>query len=332
MTFDNIVFEPAAVQTEYGKKIYSSLVDKGMLSKIQRKSELCKTEDAHRNFVQGKRTLIIGARKPSKFETCKPSADFQLPIFSGCPGMCEYCYLLTRMGERSFVKVNVDIENIFGIANKYIMDNQPNDTVFELSASSDPLPFEPLTGLVSEVIEHFGKLKNGRLRICTKFEPAESILRAQHGGNVDFRSSINTPKIIKEYEHATPMLENRLLSAKKIMDSGYTTGIMIAPVFIYDGWKGDYENMLLMLADILGNRITTFEVVTHRFTTKAKTAILNVFPETRLDMNEANRKYKMGQFGYGKYIYTPEQMKEIKEFFKNQIEKIFPNSRLLYIV
>lgn len=44
----------------------------------------------------------------------------------------------------------------------------------------------------------------------------------------------------------------------------------------------------------------TFEVISHRYTTRAKNVINEVFPDNTLPMNDDERKYKYGQFGYGK--------------------------------
>jgi len=60
-----------------------------------------------RQYKEGKRTLVVGIKKGLKFQTCKPSAHYQLPLISGCMGQCEYCYLNTTMlGDKPFVKVN----------------------------------------------------------------------------------------------------------------------------------------------------------------------------------------------------------------------------------
>lgn len=80
------------------------------------------------------------------------------------------------------------------------------------------------------------------------------------------------------------------------------------------------------------NKDISFEIISHRFTTKAKNRILQVFPETTLPMNEENRSYKYGQFGYGKYIYNKEQVNDMKDFFWQTITNYFPESKILYII
>lgn len=49
-------------------------------------------------------------------------------------------------------------------------------------------------------------------------------------------------------------------------------------------------------------------------------------------MNEEERKYKYGQFGYGKYVYPKESISEIKDFFEENIKEIFTNCEIKYII
>lgn len=334
MYFNKFVFEQAALKTDYGKTLYTSLTARGFKTEVKnyRPDVSTSNDDKCQAFREGKRTLIIGARTSTRFESCRPSADYQLPVLTGCPGLCEYCYLMTRMGEHAYVKLNANIVNIFTNITKYIDQSMSHVTSFELSASSDPIPFEEPTGIVSMMIDYFATLSNGRLRICTKYEPDAQILNANHRGNTDFRFSVNTPRIIDTFEHATPSLDRRIGATKKVIDAGYKTGIMIAPVFLDGNWRDDYSEVLDIIGEKLGSSVATFEVVTHRYTKKAKETISTIFPHSELEMDDQNRKFKMGQFGYGKYIYDSTKMNEAKDFFRSEIARRFPNADLLYIV
>ena len=75
-----------------------------------------------------------------------------------------------------------------------------------------------------------------------------------------------------------------------------------------------------------------FEVISHRYTSRAKNRILEIFPETTLPMNDEDRKFKYGQFGYGKYLYNKEDLIDMKEFFMVNLKSIFPNSIVKYII
>jgi spore photoproduct lyase len=106
-------------------------------------------------------------------------------------------------------------------------------------------------------------------------------------------------------------------------------------VLIYPDWKEEYYDLLLQLRrkmpDDLKHPIT-FEVISHRYTTIAKNRILQIFPDTELPMEDEERKFKFGQFGYGKYVYPKESLDEIKQFFKKEIEELFDNKEIKYII
>lgn len=286
-------------------------------------------------YAEGKSTLVVGVRKTLKFETCKPSAHYQLPLATSCIGKCEYCYLNTQLGKKPYLRIYVNIEEILEQAKRYIKEREPEITYFEAAATSDPIPVEPYTKSLLEVINFFGKEEKGRLRFVTKFTQVDSLLKAQHNQHTTIRFSINVQQIIERYEHATPKLEERIEASRKVIEAGYPVGFIIAPVFLYKGWEMDYKLMLNSLKDQLGNYVKkeiSFEVISHRFTKKAKKNILTIFPKTKLPMREEERKYKFGQFGYGKYVYPKEKLEEMRLFFQKEIVSTFPNAIIDYII
>lgn len=291
-----------------------------------------KGESLPEKYQYGKNTLVIGVKKPSKFQSCKPSAHYQLPLVSGCIGMCEYCYLNTQMGKRPYTKIYVNVEDILSCADEYIEERLPDTTIFEGAATSDPLPLEPYSEALSMAITHFGKTSHGRFRFVSKYTDVDSLLDLPHNGHTEIRFSINIDPVIKTYEHRTPTAALRIKAAQKVAAAGYPIGILIAPVFWSPEYKKQYEELIGHLSNALGKYHPTIEVISHRFTPAAKNNILEIFPETTLPMNEDLRTYKYGQFGYGKYIYTKEEMAEYKLFFEETISKLFPEASVLYTI
>lgn len=292
-------------------------------------------EDLPEQYAHGKNTLVIGVKKSLTFQTCKPSAHYQLPLVSGCIGQCEYCYLNTQLGDKPFVKVHVNIEEILDKAQKYIEERLPETTIFEGAATSDPVPVEPYTHALERCIRFFAQQPNARFRFVTKYNDIDTLLDIEHNNHTEIRFSLNTDSIIKMYEHRSASAAKRIEASSKLAAAGYPIGFIIAPVFLYDNWETDYHTLFNSLKQAMPKELShplTFEVISHRFTTKAKNRILQIFPETTLEMDEDKREFKFGQFGYGKYMYPKDQLKLMKEFFTNEINSLFDGSIIKYII
>lgn len=332
------LFERETLNYPIGKQIYHKMHELGVETSFigsHNRVTGIPGKTAQEAYFEGKRTLVVGIRRTLDFQTCKPSAHYQLPLVTSCIGECEYCYLNTTLGKKPYIRVYVNIDDILSRAKEYINNRKPETTIFEGSATSDPLPVEPYSGLLKESIEFFGREEFGRFRFVTKFTNVDSLLNVEHKGHTTFRFSINSESVIRKFEHRTPALDERINASVKVASAGYPMGFIIGPIFYYPEWRKEYVQMLESLAQQLSGKLSTppaFELITHRFTKKAKKNILEVFPKTQLPLDEEERRFKYGQFGYGKYVYPKEQMAEMKSFFLEKIRESFPDSKILYFV
>ncbi|AFS77760.1 spore photoproduct lyase SplB [Gottschalkia acidurici 9a] len=332
-----VLFEEKALSYELGAELYKSFKEKGVVTHILKGNRVSGIpgDSPQSLYSEGKSTLVVRVRKKGEFQTCKPSAHYQLPLVSGCAGKCEYCYLNTRFGNKPYITVYANIDEILEETKKYIEERKPQVTIFEGAATSDPIPLEEYTGMLAKTIEFIGKEEYAKFRFVTKFDTIDSLLGLNHNGKTTIRFSINTERVIKTYEHGTVDLYKRIEASKKIISNGYNLGFIIGPVILYEGWKKEYLFMLHELRKILKGYESEkihFEVISHRFTTAAKNKIIEIFPKTTLPMVEEERKFKYGQFGYGKYLYKQEELNEMKEFFQNNISSLFPSSEVDYII
>ena len=336
---DRIIFEKGSLDYPLGEELYNKFKIDTHFEIIELSSNKISSaipgENIYEKYRVGKKTLVIGVKKSLKFQSCKPSAHYQLPLASGCMGACEYCYLNTQLGDKPYLKLFVNVDDILSQAQKYIDERSPDITIFEGSATSDPVPIEPYTNTLKKCIEYFGKQKLAKFRFVTKYNDIDNLLDANHNGNTEVRFSLNTDRIIKDYEHFTASAKKRIEAAAKLAQRGYSIGFIIAPVFIYEKWKEEYAELIDMLYNALPKDLAkpiVFEVISHRYTTKAKNIILQVFPETTVPMEDEDRKYKYGQFGYGKYVYPKENLQEIKAFFTSELSNKFKNKDIKYII
>lgn len=334
-----ILFMKGSLDYQVGRQIHAYFKDNSKVEIIELGNHGIKKnipgDDISEFYRHGKRTLVVGIRRGMKFQSCKPSAHYQLPLLSGCIGQCEYCYLNTNLGDRPYMRVNVNVDEILEQAGKNIEERLPEVTIFEGSATSDPIPVEPYTHSLKQAIQYFSKTEKGRFRFVTKYTDVDTLLDVNHGGHTEVRFTLNTDRVIQDFENGTPLMSKRIEAARKIMSADYPTGFLIAPVFLYDHWQDDYKNLLLELKDIIPKNTSypvTFEVISHRYTPRAKNIITKIFPDTKLPMEDEERTYKYGQFGYGKYTYRKEEVEEIKSFFKKEIPAVFPDGVVKYII
>lgn len=331
-----VLFEQEALAYPLGKKLYDYFSQAGTETRLigshNRVSGLPGKTPVQK-FRAAKETLVVGVRRGLTLASCRPSADYQLVFSTSCPGMCEYCYLHTTLGRQPVVRLYVNIEEILTAAEREIGKRVPQVTVFEGAATSDPLPLERYSGALARAIVFFAEQPHGRFRFVTKFTAVEPLLPLEHRGRTDVRFSVNVPEIIHRFEHGTTPLEERLAAAAKICRAGYPLGFLIAPIFLYPGWQDGYAALLAQMKTALPSGAAPFfELITHRFTRRGKANIEAIFPSSALPLDEEARRFKYGQFGYGKYVYKKEEMQEAEAFFRDVIQQNFPAGKLLYFV
>lgn len=332
-----VFFETEARRYELGEKLYSYFtsqpgVDVRFTGSHNRVTGI-PGKTAQEAYLEAKRTLAVGVRKSESFQTCKPSAHYQLPLVTSCPGQCEYCYLNTTLGKRPYIRVYVNLDEIFHRAKKYIQAREPEVTLFEGAATSDPLPVEEYTGALAEAITFFAGEPHARFRFVSKFPNVDTLLDLDHQGHTEVRFSINTDSVVDKFERGTPRVLDRIEAAGKVARAEYPVGFLIAPVFAYEGWEDDYRTLVKNLAIALPENIKVdFEIILHRYTTRAKNNILERNSESLLPMDEEDRVYKYGQFGYGKYIYPKDIYDTAERLFRETIPQYFPYGTIKYIV
>ena len=331
-----VYVEPGALDYPKGRRIYEWAQSQGIplrmttshnrIANFPGKTEL-------EQYKIAKRTLVVGVRKTLKFDQSKPSAEYAIPIATGCMGHCHYCYLQTTLGAKPYIRVYVNMDDILEAAKGYIAERAPAITRFEAACTSDPVGLEPITGSLRELIEFMADQPHGRLRFVTKFHHVDSLLDARHNGHTRIRFSVNSKYVITHFEPATSRFEQRIEAAAKAAAAGYPIGFLIAPIIWHDGWQDGYAELLRALGASLPKEAhagLTFELIQHRFTKTAKSVIEKRYPKSKLEMEIEQRKYKWGRWGQGKYVYPDEKAEALRMFIAERIFETFPDAGIDY--
>ncbi|NBI29455.1 spore photoproduct lyase [Chengkuizengella marina] len=331
-----VYFEPNALEYPLGKQLWQKFTDMGLeIRKTTSHNQVRNIpgDNELEKYRVAKSTLVVGIRKTLKFDTSKPSAEYAIPLATGCMGHCHYCYLQTTLGSKPYIRTYVNLEEIFNQAQKYISEREPDITRFEAACTSDIVGIDHLTHSLKKTIEFIGKTNLGRLRFVTKYHHVDHLLDAEHNGHTRFRFSINSKYVIKNFEAGTSPLEQRIQAAKKIAQAKYPLGFIIAPIYIHENWQEEYTDLIKKLSDALAPISVpdlTFELIQHRYTKPAKKVIQERYPNSKLEMNEEDRKYKWGRYGIGKYVYPDDEANAIKDLMQLNIKKYFPQAKVEY--
>lgn len=331
-----VVFEPAALKYPLGEKIYAFFRNKPVeivKSSLAGFSRRLTEYSEKQRYAYSKTVLAVTRNQQKKLDVCKPSADYEFALVSNCPGSCEYCYLQTNQSYKPYLKAYVNLDEIWDTLLAAIPPDTVQPVTFEAASNGDPLGIEHITGSVGATIEFFSRLEKGRLRIVTKFNNVDLITGKEHNGHTRFRISINTGYVIKQFEHRTSTMEERLDAAGKLAAAGYPLGFIVAPIMMHENWEKEYEDMFKQVHQKLhglGTTGMTFELIQHRYTLPAKQRILERFPNTKLNMDETKRELKWGKYGKFKYVYPREDQKSIRESLTTMIQNYFPEAVIDY--
>ena len=153
---ERVFFEPSALEYPLGQELYAFFENKGIQvtkTAINNVSRSIPGVTEQEKYARAKKTLVVTTKKSLKFNVCKPSADFEFPLATNCPGNCEYCYLQSTQGFKPYLRVYVNLEDIFEAIKEHAAINQKPFTTFEVASSGDPLSLEHITGSLRKTID-----------------------------------------------------------------------------------------------------------------------------------------------------------------------------------
>ena len=282
-------------------------------------------------FVDIKKNLIIGIRKTHNFVPNHKTSDFLVPYTSsGCTAMCMYCYLVCNYNKCAYLRLFVNreemLDKIIRTANK-----SEKELTFEIGSNSDLVLENTITQNLEWTIPKFAENNRGYLTFPTKFDMVEPILNLNHNGRVIVRMSVNPSKIIQRVEFGTSNLENRVKAINKLKKAGYKIGILIAPIIFIDNWEEEYEKLIIYLSENLSDEVKKeafFELIFMTYSYVHKMINQEAFPNAIKLFDQE----KMTGRGKGKYAYKEQIRKEGEQFFREKMQKYFPNNSIEYIV
>ena len=163
-------------------------------------------------------------------KVCRPC--WRIHLQNGCVHRCAYCGL----GGLLVSMVNVeDYCRHLGT----LIQRHPWQKTYLLDDDADAPCLEPELGVLGELIEYFGTLRDRYLIIHTKTWNTEWMRDLRHNGNTIIVWSISGPTQSRLIEPETGTTEQRIEAARVAQEAGYQIRYKFKPIIPVKGWRDD---------------------------------------------------------------------------------------------
>ena len=175
-----------------------------------------------------------------------------LDSVESCGFDCSYCSIQSFYNQN---KVTFDVNFAQKLKNLKL---DPNETYhIGTGQSSDSLMWGNKEGILDALFDFARSNPNVILEFKTKSNKVEYFLQNEVPSNIICTWSLNTPIIIKNEEHLTATLEQRIGAARKLADKGVLVGFHFHPIVQYENYLDDYKKVY----ETLINTFDSSEVV-----------------------------------------------------------------------
>lgn len=201
-----------------------------------------------------------------------------LNIGYGCLYECSYCFLQGYQNVAGIIlPCNLpdflSTDKIKPIDNKMFFLPRVGSGEF-----TDSLIFDDVTLFSNDIVKFFKENKDISFEFKTKSTNTGNLLKLGGSSNIVISWSVNAEQMIKENEHCTPMLQERLKAAQECIKAGFSVGFHFDPVIVYKDWKQGYKQTIDMIFDFIdGKYIKWISVGTLRMVSSLKKVIENRF-------------------------------------------------------
>ena len=263
------------IEIEDYKKIFNKNGQDFQIQKLSTKLILAKKQPP---FIYSA-TDIIQDSGFSNFYYCTPILN--------CIYNCEYCFLQGMYGSANIV-VFTNTEEVKDAVKKQILERKYPDEplLLSLSYNTDILALENILPLTKQWIDFANNTDDLFMEIRTKSGLTSSFNKLKPSKKILFAWTLSPNNIIQKYEHKTPLLERRIMSIQKIVDSGWPVRLSFDPILIYPNWKEDYKQMFERIKEtISGDKIFDITIGVFRMSDDFYNRIKKTKPDSDLFYN-----------------------------------------------
>ena len=156
-----------------------------------------------------------------------------------CGFGCSYCSIQTM-----YTSNNILFDEDFGEKLDAIELDPEKGYHIGTGQSSDALMWGNKNGILDDMFRFARKWPNAVLEFKTKSRNIDHFLRSDVPANIICSWSLNPDVIVKNEEHLTASLSQRLDAARRLSDKGVRVAFHLHPMVYYEGWQGEYSSLI----------------------------------------------------------------------------------------
>ena len=291
------------IEIEDYKKIFNKNGQDFQIQKLSTKLILAKKQPP---FIYPA-TDIIQDSGFSNFYYCTPILN--------CIYNCEYCFLQGMYSSANIV-VFTNTEEVKDAVKKQILERKYPDEplLLSLSYNTDILALENILPLTKQWIDFANNTDDLFMEIRTKSGLTSSFNKLKPSKKILFAWTLSPNNIIQKYEHKTPLLERRIMSIQKIVDSGWPVRLSFDPILIYPNWKEDYKQMFERIKEtISGDKFFDITIGVFRMSDDFYNRIKKTKPDSDLFYNNYDNSNNVK-------TVTKDQKEMVRDFALSQLD------------
>jgi hypothetical protein len=190
------------------------------------------------------------------------------------------------------------------------------------SEFNDFLAVDHLTNNSAFLMSMVQKYPRFKFTIRSRSSNVEGFLRYDGHDRARFNITLSPDYVIKEFEHGTATLDERIDAARKIQEAkGYALSLVVEPILTYENYLDDYKRLIRKaLTELDPGRVEKIVLGSARYTDQLKGMARMHFPGTKLF--DPTHQLVPPTKPDTKIRYDPEVRKNLYSTLVNEIKSI----------